>query len=176
VTPARVAAAAAAIGTSLLLQATLIAPATGNVPVSLPAVLVACVALVDGPATGISLGFTAGLLADLGSSHPAGVLALCWLLVGLVSGTFADRHRLLRDAAASAMICTGAGLLATVLLALGGSGTTAGSVLASLLPCLLADFLLALVLLPVVRRLLRTDRLRPPRPIARDLLAEARRG
>lgn len=172
-TPARVAAAAAAIGTALLLQATLIAPASGDVPVSLPAVLVACVGLVNGPATGISLGFAAGLIADLSSSHPAGVLALCWLVVGLVSGTFADRHSLLRDAAASAVICAGVGLLATGLLALTHSGTTAGTAFTGFLPSLLGDFLLALLLLPLVRRMLRTERLRPPRPVARDLLVEA---
>ena len=83
-TRARVAAALAAIITALLLQATLVAPVTAPWPVSLPAVLVAAVALVDGPATGMSLGFAAGLVADLGSHHPAGVLALCWLGVGLL--------------------------------------------------------------------------------------------
>jgi rod shape-determining protein MreD len=175
-TPARIAAAAASIGTTLLLQATLVAPAAGSVPISLPAVLVACVALVSGPATGISLGFAAGLVADLGSSHPAGILALCWLLVGLVSGTFADRHSLPRDAAASAVICTAAALLATLLLTLTHAGTTAGATLADLLPCALGDLLIALVLLPVVRRMLGSQRLQPPRPIARDLLVEARRG
>jgi rod shape-determining protein MreD len=175
-TPARIAAAAAAIGTALLLQATLIGPASGAVPVSLPAVLVACVGLVNGPATGISLGFAAGLVADLGSTHPAGVLALCWLLVGLASGTFADRHNVPRDSAATAVICTGAGVLATALLALTHSGTTVGSAITGLLPCLFGDFLLALLLLPLVRRMLGTDRLRPPRPVARDLLVEARRG
>ena len=41
--------------------------------------LVAAVALVDGPAPACRFGFAAGLLADLGSDHPAGVLALCWL-------------------------------------------------------------------------------------------------
>jgi rod shape-determining protein MreD len=176
VTPARIAAAAAAIATALLLQATLIAPASGNVPVSLPAVLVACVALVNGPATGISLGFAAGLVADLGSSHPAGVLALCWLLVGLLSGTFAERNRLVRDAAATAVLCAGVGVLGTWLLALTSSGATAGAAITNLLPCLLGDFLLAVLLLPLVRRMLRSQRLSPPRPVARDLLVEARRG
>jgi hypothetical protein len=66
----------AALLTALLLQATLVGPLAMSVPVSLPAVLVAAVALVDGPATGMSFGFTVGLFADLGSSHPAGVLAL----------------------------------------------------------------------------------------------------
>ena len=39
----------------------------------------------------MSVGFSAGLLADLGSHHPAGVLALAWLLLGLGCGLLADR-------------------------------------------------------------------------------------
>ena len=57
----------------------LVGPLTVPVPVSLPALLVAAVALVDGPGVGMAFGFAAGLLADLGSEHPAGVLALCWM-------------------------------------------------------------------------------------------------
>jgi Na+/H+ antiporter NhaD/arsenite permease-like protein len=67
-------------------------------------------------------------------------------------------------------------MLTTLLLALTHSGTTATSAIVGLLPSLLGNFLIAIILLPVVRRMLRTHRLRPPRPIARDLLAEARRG
>jgi hypothetical protein len=77
---ARVAAALAALLTALLLQATLIGPVTMPLPVSLPALLVAAIALVDGPGAGLAFGFAIGLIADLGSEHPAGVLALCWLL------------------------------------------------------------------------------------------------
>ncbi|MEP6851326.1 MAG: hypothetical protein ABJA87_01460 [bacterium] len=76
----------AAIVTVLLLQATVIGPLTVPLPVSLPAVLVAAVGLRAGPAAGIGFGFSAGFLGDLGSDHPAGVLALVWLGVGLTAG------------------------------------------------------------------------------------------
>ena len=97
-TRSRIAAALAGILTVLLLQATLVAPVCTPFAVSLPAVLVAAVALVDGPATGISFGFAAGLMADLGSRHPAGVLALCWLGVGLRARPDQSRVRRRRPA------------------------------------------------------------------------------
>lgn len=174
-TPARAAAAAAGIGTALLFQATLIAPAFGTIPVSLPAVVVAAVALVDGPAVGIAFGFAAGLVADLGSDHPAGILALCWLTVGLVAGTFAERRNLRRDAAAVAVICTAAAFVAAAALALVHGGTV-GTVLRSALPCLLGDLALAFGIVPLVRRMLRSDRLRPPRPVGLLPTAEGRHG
>src|SRR5947209_2068432 len=103
-TRARVAAAAAGIVTALLLQATLVGPLSGWVPISLPAVLVAAVGLVDGPATGMSFGFAAGLVADLASSHVAGVLALCWMGVGTLAGLVADRRSLRKDALTAGVV------------------------------------------------------------------------
>jgi len=41
----------------------------------------------------MSLGFTAGLVADLGSAHPAGGNALMWLAVGTVCGMARDPRR-----------------------------------------------------------------------------------
>lgn len=175
-TPARVVAGAAAIATALLLQASVIAPAVGHVPISLPAVLVAAIALVDGPATGIAFGFACGLAADLGSPHPAGVLALCWLGVGLAAGLFADRCRLLRDAAAVAVICGLAGAVATVLLTVVHAGSQVGGAVTAFLPSLLGDLVLALLVVPVARRMLRSHRLRRPQPVARELLGAGRRG
>lgn len=175
-TPARVVAAAAAIGTALLLQATVIGPAAGSVPISLPAVLVAVIALVDGPATGIAFGFACGLVADLGSTHPAGVLALCWLAVGLAAGTFAERYSTLRDAGAVAVICTLAGALTTLVLTVLHSGAGARAAVTSIPACLLGDLVIALVLVPLVRRMLRSARLRAPRPIPRELLTAGRHG
>ena len=113
---ARSFAALAALLTALLLQATLVGPVAMSVPVSVPAVLVAAAALVNGPATGISFGFTVGLVADLGSSHPAGVLALSWLALGLVCGLAADRRTVLGDAVVAAVFCMVAGVFATLLL------------------------------------------------------------
>jgi len=173
----RVFAAMAAILTALLLQATLIAPWSEPVPVSLPAVLVAAVALVDGPGTGLAFGFAAGLLADLGSTHPAGVLAMCWLLVGVSCGLAADRATVRRDAATAALGCALAGALATVLLTvLHSGGATLGAAAAHLLPSLVGDALLALAVVPLVRAFLRTQSLRAPHPVLTELDVVASRG
>ena len=176
-TRARAAAAPAAILTALLLQGTVIGPWAGPVPVSLPAVLVAAVALVDGPGSGMAFGFVAGLLADLSSTHPAGVLALCWLGVGLVCGVLADRHSVRRDAATAAIVCALASLAGSVLLAVvhaDGASVSGGFV--HVVPTAIADALLALFLVPLARLFLRTDHLRAPRTSTDTPLLAGRRG
>lgn len=164
-TRTRVAAALAATITALLLQATLIGPLTVPVAVSLPAVLVAAVALVDGPATGMSFGFAAGLIADLGSTHPAGVLALSWLVVGIVCGQAADRRSVRGDAATAAVACALVGVLTSLLLTLlHASGATVWVAARDLIPSGLGDALLALTVVPIVRRFLHSEALRATHP------------
>ncbi|HEU5266743.1 MAG TPA: rod shape-determining protein MreD [Jatrophihabitans sp.] len=165
-TASRVAAAAAAIVTALLLQATVVGPAAYPWPASLPAVLVAAVAFAGGPATGMSFGFAAGLLADLGSHHPAGVLALCWLAVGLVCGRFADQRSVRRDAVLAAVVCAAQSAVTVMLLSIvhGYLGVEVGTAaVRHLLPTALIDGALALVVVPLVRAALRTASLRPAR-------------
>jgi rod shape-determining protein MreD len=173
---ARLVAAVAGIVTALLLQAALVAPVTAPFPVSLPAVLVAAIALVDGPATGMSFGFAAGLTADLGSQHPAGVLALCWLGVGLVCGTLAERRSVRRDALTAGLVCGLASASATVLLAIVRSSGSTGDVFTDTVPAVLGDVFLALVVVAVVRRMLHTDSLRAPHPVYTELVVGPRRG
>lgn len=173
---ARLVAAIAGLLTALLMQATLVAPVTTPWPVSLPAVLVAAVALVDGPATGMSFGFTTGLVADLGSRHPAGVLALCWLGVGLVCGMLADRHSVRRDALTAGLVCGAAAALAIVLLAVLHSGGSAGAAIGSLVPTVVGDALVGLGMVPLVRWMLRSDSLRAPHPVYTELLVGHRHG
>jgi rod shape-determining protein MreD len=177
VTRARVAAAMAGIVTALLLQATLVAPLSAPWPMSLPAVLVAAVALVDGPATGMSFGFAAGLTADLGSRHPAGVLALTWLAVGLACGTVAERHSRRRDAVAAGVVCglatVGGGLLLAVVRS---SGASLPDVLLYSVPAALGDAALAFALIGVVRRMLRAESLRAPHPVYTELVLGPSRG
>lgn len=168
-TRARVAVAAAGILTALLLQATLVGPVTNPFAVSLPAVLVAAVALVDGPATGMSFGFAAGLVADLGSHHPAGVLALCWLAIGLVCGTVAVRHSLRRDAVSAGVVCGLAGSAATLLLTVVHGGGTLSGAVRDLVPVAIGDALLAFAVLAIVRRMLRSETLRAPHPVFTEL-------
>ena len=175
-TRSRVAAAAAGIVTALLLQATLVGPVTAPLPVSLPAVLVAAVALVDGPATGMSFGFAAGLTADLGSSHPAGVLALTWLGIGLLSGTVADRRSLGRDAVTAGLACGLASAAAALLLVIVRSGSSVRDAMIYAAPAALGDAVLALAVLALVRPMLRTDPLRAPHPVYTELAVGSGRG
>lgn len=172
----RVIAAFTAIVSALLVQGSVIAPLFAPVPVSLPAVLVAAVALVDGPGVGLALGFSAGLVADLTSRHPAGVLALTWLLVGLVCGTFAAprptvslgtanhtpvRHALLRDAVIAAAVCAVGSLGAQLLLvALGKDGAQLVAAFAHVVPALAGDAVLAVLVVVLARTMLRRGHLR----------------
>jgi cell shape-determining protein MreD len=167
VTRARVAAAIAALLTALVLQATLVGPLAGAAPASLPALLVAAVALVDGPGSGLAFGFAAGLVADLGSEHPAGVLALSWLAVGLVAGLCrAPNARLRHDIVVAAVLCALCSVVSTVLLAmLGADGASLGDAVRYAVPAVLVDGLLAVAVVPLVRAFLRSDRLRLPRPV-----------
>jgi hypothetical protein len=166
-TRARIAAAVAALLTALLLQATVVGPVTAPLPVSLPAVLVAAVALVDGPGTGLAFGFATGLIADLGSEHPAGVLAGCWLGLGLACGLCAARHaRVLRDVGVAAVACGVASVAASLVLALTNAGpvdldqAVRYGILAGLV-----DVVLAIALVPLVRWALHSETLRAPRPV-----------
>lgn len=157
----RITAALAAIITALLLQATLVAPLTLPVPVSLPALLVAAVALSDGPGAGLSFGFATGLVADLASAHPAGVLALSWLVVGLVCGLAADGTSVRLDAAIAAGVCTAVSVgTALLLLVTHSAGATLGQTVHDVVPTLLGNALLALVVVPFVGRALRNPSLR----------------
>jgi cell shape-determining protein MreD len=166
-TPARIAAAIAALVTALLLQATVVGPALAPAPASLPALLVAAVALVDGPGTGLSFGFAVGLVADLGSEHPAGVLALCWLAVGLVCGMLSSTlSGVRRDAAIAALACGLAALISTGLIAAfarAGDGVVTALRLA--VPATLLDAVLAFAVVPLVRLFLHSATLRAPRPV-----------
>lgn len=171
----RVVAALAAILTGLLLQATLVAPVAGQYPVSLPAVLVVAVGMVDGPAAGLSFGFAAGLVADLGSHHPAGVLALCWLGAGLLAGVVGERRSLRRDALVCGALAGAAGAAATALLVLVHNGVVAGEVVRYALPATLVEIALAVAVVPLVRALLHTGTLRAPHPAYTEL-AVGRRG
>lgn len=180
----RVAAAVAALLTALLLQASVVGPLVLSVPVSLPALLVAAVALVDGAGVGLAFGFAAGLVADLGAEHPAGLLGLCWLVVGTVCGLCASDHASVRrDAALAGLVCGLAGAAALLVLAVVpaaggrgavrsgvlGSGVLGSGVLAStardVVLAVLGNALLALGVVPLVRFFLHSAALRLPRPV-----------
>ena len=166
----RLAAAAAGVLTALLLQACLIGPLTFPVPVSLPALLVIVVAIYAGPGVGVGLGFSTGLLADLGSDNPAGVQALCFLGAGLVAGVVGGlatqrRYGTRGVAALAAAVGGGTSLAVGLLLSvLGSHAATVGTTLRYLIPIVLTEALLGLLVVPLVRRLLRAQGIRPPKP------------
>lgn len=157
----RTVAALAAILTVSIVQASLVSPLAMSVPISLPAVLVASVALVDGAAAGMAFGFTAGLIADLGSAHPAGVLALVWTCLGVICGMASTGRSIREDVLTAATGAALAGASATLVLAMVHSGgATAWSAVRTFAPCWLVAAAIATVLVPVVRAALVNPALR----------------
>jgi rod shape-determining protein MreD len=157
--------------TARLLQATLIGPLSFPVPVSLPLLLVAVVAIYAGPGVGVGMGFSIGLVADLGSDHPAGVQALCWLgagaLAGIVGGLLARRGFAVRQiAAVAALICALTQAVCTLLLTvLDSHGASLLLAVRDTVPVALMDSLLALALVPIVAAVLRVYGVRAPRAL-----------
>jgi hypothetical protein len=158
----RVIAAAVAVITALLFQAGLVTPVVAPLAMSLPAVLVASVGLMAGPSAGMSVGFSAGLLADLASPHPAGVLALAWLVLGLGTGLATDpRRRPLISIALAGLAAGVVGLVVVVVLvAVGSPSAPLGTVVPLALPSALGDLGLALIVLPMTRAIVRAVPLR----------------
>jgi rod shape-determining protein MreD len=112
-TPRRFLLGAATVLTALLLQYTLVSrlPLPGAAP-DLLLVLVVAYALVEGPLSGLTTGFVAGVLADSLSDHQLGRLALVYALVGYGTGFIED------DTDRSTLVpflAVGAGALAGVL-------------------------------------------------------------
>lgn len=86
-TPGAVAALALAVILAVVVQGTIVArlPLPGGTP-NIVFVLVIGTALAGGASLGMTTGFAAGLLSDLLSNHPVGVLALCFAVAGLLTG------------------------------------------------------------------------------------------
>jgi len=82
---------AATVLTALLLQDTVMTrlPLPGAAP-DLLLVLVVAFAVVEGPLSGMTTGFIAGVLADSLSDHSLGRLALAYAVVGYAAGFVAD--------------------------------------------------------------------------------------
>lgn len=162
-TGTRVAAAVAAIMSALLLQATVVGPVTMPATVSLPALVVTIVALRSGVSTGMTFGFVCGLVADLASDHPAGVLALGWLLLGIVAGVAgqAPSASWRRTAAVGAGLATVASVAGGVLLTVFGEPGAATLAVRWSPVTLLVDLVLAGLLTPVVTAFLGARAMRP---------------
>jgi rod shape-determining protein MreD len=95
VTPTGAAVLTVATVLAVVLQESVLArlPLPGGTP-SLLLVLVVAIALAAGASAGMVAGAATGLLADLGSAHPVGVLTLCFGLAGFLAGLLdADTQR-----------------------------------------------------------------------------------
>ncbi|MCW2620623.1 MAG: mreD [Frankiales bacterium] len=77
--------------TGVLVQTTVLAriPLPGSPPDLVLVVVIAC-ALVEGSRAGVTIGFSAGLFADLQTDHQLGRLALAYLLTGYAAGQVRD--------------------------------------------------------------------------------------
>jgi rod shape-determining protein MreD len=82
---------AATVLTALLLQTTVVSrlPLPGAAP-DLLLVLVVAYALAEGPLSGMTTGFIAGVLADSLADHALGRLALAYAVVGYLTGMIDD--------------------------------------------------------------------------------------
>lgn len=112
-TPRRFLLGAATVLTALLVQYAVMnrLPLPGAAP-DLLLVLVVAFALVEGPLSGLTTGFVAGVLADSLADHQLGRLALVYALVGYATGFIEDdteRSTLLP------FVAVGAGALGAVL-------------------------------------------------------------
>lgn len=150
---------AATVLTALLLQDALISqlPLPGAAP-DLLLVLVIGYALVEGPLSGMTTGFVAGILADSLADHPLGRLALVYAVVGYATGFIEDdteRSTLLP------FVGVGVGALAAVLifaaegLLLGDSRVTAHAIGRSLVSSVPYAVVLTPFVVPVLSVLLR---------------------
>jgi rod shape-determining protein MreD len=150
-TGARVFAAGLAIALAVLLQGTLFArlPLPGGSP-NVALLLVLALALAGGASVGLGCGFAAGLVLDVMSDHPVGVLALCLALVGFAVGllqTDPDRS-VFWPMVVVAVAAAAAQLLFAALAGLLGAG--GGAALGQLPATVAYDVLLTPFVVPVV--------------------------
>jgi rod shape-determining protein MreD len=159
VTARRFLLAAATVLTALLMQTTVVTqlPLPGAAP-DLLIVLVVAYALTEGPLSGLTTGFIAGLLADLSADHELGRLALAYALVGYVTGLLEDdteRSTLLPFAAVALGAVTGLFVFAAEGALLGDPRVTFGAVGRSLVSSVPYDVVLTPFVVPVVALLVR---------------------
>jgi len=104
---------AATVLTALLLQYAVMSrlPLPGAAP-DLLLVLVVAFALVEGPLSGLTTGFVAGVLADSLADHQLGRLALAYALVGYATGFIEDDTE---RSTVLPFVAVGAGALGAVL-------------------------------------------------------------
>lgn len=152
-----------ALLTAAVLQAAL-APylAIGQVVPNFLLLVVITIALVEGPAPGAAVGFSAGLIFDLLGSGPVGPMILVLTLTGYLTGLmhenmFAEGWLLpltvLAVATLSAEVAYG-----LILILLGSGGPFWSTFLTKMLPGAVYNTVLALLIYPWLARFLRQER------------------
>ena len=158
---------AATILTALLLQTTVITrlPLPGAAP-DLLLVLVVAFALAEGPMSGMTTGFLAGLLAYLSADHQLGRLALVYTVVGYLAGLVeddTDRSTLVPFGAVALGAGVGVLMFALEGALLGDPRVTIGLTWRSLASSVPYDVVLTPFVVPVVALLVRRVELDPLR-------------
>lgn len=150
---------AATVLTALLLQDTVVSalPLPGAAP-DLLLVLVVGFALVEGPLSGMTTGFVAGILADSLADHALGRLALVYAVVGYATGFIEDdteRSTLLPFAAVAAGAVGGVLLFAGEGMLLGDPRVTVHAVVRALVSSVPYSVVLTPFVVPVLELLVR---------------------
>ncbi len=143
-----------------LLQVTVVVDVrvVGGTP-SLLVVAVVAVALFSGPVPGALAGFYGGFLADVLGAGMVGTSSLILVLVGYASGAWGEslhERAALRPLLLVAVMSVLADLGSLTVAILVGTGPAIGTTLfAGAVPAAMVNLLLAIAVLPAVRRLLR---------------------
>lgn len=144
-------AAGLAIAVAVLLQGTLLArlPLPGGAP-NLALLLVVAVGLAAGSSAGLGCGFAAGIVIDLLSDHPVGLVAVCLALTGFGVGLLDAEtgHGAVWSLVVVAVAAAGTQLLYAALVAL--LTGRAGGALADLPGTVAYDVMLSPFVVPVV--------------------------
>lgn len=157
VSPLGIALCACAVVLAVVVQGTLIArlPLPDGGP-NLVLVLVVGVGLAAGATPGMAAGFGAGLLADLLSAHPVGVLALCFAVVGFMVGLLdtSSERSIFWPLVVTAVAAAGSYSAYAAIMSLLRSGSTS-STLGVLPATVLYDVMLTPFVVPVVALVVR---------------------
>lgn len=149
---------AAALGSAVVLQPTVVDFL--RLPIGRPqlvVVVLAVIALVDGPGVGAICGFLAGLVGDASADHTVGRQALVLTLVGYLVGLREDDEERSAVLALAAVAAASAGALlldALAALLLGESALSARVLLSVVVAAVLYDLLITPFVLPPLRALL----------------------
>ena len=135
--------------------------AIGGVVPNLLLLVVITLAMIEGPRSGATAGFVAGLLFDLLGTGPIGPMAMVLAMTGHLAGSLSANmfaEGWLMPLTVVFVASVGAEFVYAILLAVLGEGGSLGATLWTIsLPGALYDAVLALLIYPVLARFLRRE-------------------